>query len=150
MQIQATAKYIRISPRKVRLVADMVRGLSVSKAEPILKFSTKHAAEPIWKAVASAAANAKSRFDLTPEQLKIAQIMVDGAFVMKRFKARAFGRAADIKKRTSHISVILEPLTAAAEKKDAAKTAAPKRQAGLKRSTKQFAARGASEMTKKS
>lgn len=150
MIIEATAKYIRISPRKIRLVADMVRGLPVSKAEPMLKFSTKSAAEPVWKVVASAVANAKTRFDLSPDQLKIAQIMVDGAFVMKRFKARAFGRAGSIKKRTSHISVILEPLVKATEKKDAAKTAAPKRQAGLKRGTKQFASRGASEMTKKS
>ncbi|MCW1930377.1 MAG: 50S ribosomal protein L22 [Candidatus Kerfeldbacteria bacterium] len=114
MQTQATAKYIRIAPRKVRLVVDMVRGLTVAQAEPILQFSKKSAAEPVWKLIKSAAANAKQQYNLEYDQLKIAQIYADEGFVMKRFKARAFGRAGGIMKRTSHISVVLASLEQAA------------------------------------
>lgn len=124
MQSQATAKYIRIAPRKVRLVVDMVRGLTVAQAEPLLAFSTKSAAEPVWKVIKSAASNAKQQYGVENDQLKIAQIYADEGFVMKRFKARAFGRAGGIMKRTSHISVVLETIEKpVADKKPAAKKA---------------------------
>lgn len=132
MQSQATAKYIRIAPRKVRLVVDMVRGLTVAQAEPMLKFSTKSAAEPVWKVIKSAAANAKQQFGLEYDQLKIAQIYADEGFVMKRFKARAFGRAGGIMKRTSHVAVVLESLAEAAPKEKKAKAPAKKKASRVK------------------
>lgn len=132
MQTQATAKYIRIAPRKVRLVVDMVRGLTVAQAEPILKFSKKSAAEPVWKVIKSAAANAKQQYNLEYAQLKISQIYADEGFVMKRFKARAFGRAGGIMKRTSHVSVVLTSLENAAPAKGKKAKAASKAKAPVK------------------
>jgi large subunit ribosomal protein L22 len=148
MEVKAFARHIRMSPRKVRLVADLVRGLDVSRAEAQLKFYRKAAARPVLKLVQSAAANATNNFKLNPDGLFIKKITVDGGPVLKRWRARAFGRAAGIKKRTSHISVVLDeravpgtpgdaavkaavmkPAAKAEAKKPAAKKAAPKSKA---------------------
>lgn len=125
MSFQATAKSIRVSPRKMRLVVDQVRGLPVTKAESILRFMNKKAASSVLKLIQSAAANAKDTAKVEKENLKVATIFADGGFVMKRFRARAFGRAVTIRKRTSHVTVVLDetaPKMTAKQKKVAART----------------------------
>lgn len=101
----ATAKYVRISPRKVRLVADMVRGKSISEAKAVLSFTPKGGAEAVGKVISSAVANAENNFDLSGDELFIGQIYVNEGPTLKRFRPRAMGRAARIRKRTSHITV---------------------------------------------
>ena len=108
MEVEARAKFIRMSPRKVRLVVDLVRGLKVQDALNQLKFLNKDAATPVYKVIASAAANAKHNFKLDPEKLFVKTITADGGPVLHRWRARAFGRAAPIRKRTTHLSVILD------------------------------------------
>jgi large subunit ribosomal protein L22 len=138
MSFQASAKSLRVSPRKVRLVIDQVRGLSVVKAESILLFMNKKSAQYVLKLILSAAANAKSTANVEKENLKITTIFADGGFVMKRFRARAFGRAVTIRKRTSHVTVVLDEVTPKAvekkaDKKPAAKKAAAKKSADTKK-----------------
>jgi len=105
--ITAKLRHLRISPRKVRLVTDLVKGLPVTKAERQLKFLTKKAAQPILKLLNSAVANAKNNADLVKENLYISKIVVENGPILKRWRPRAMGRAAPIMKRTSHISLIL-------------------------------------------
>jgi len=107
MEITAKLNYLRIAPRKVRLVADAVRGLTVMDAEYQLSFLTKRVSLPLLKLLRSAAANAKHNFSIRKEDLKIAKIFVDGGPVLKRSMPRAFGRASPIRKRSSHITLIL-------------------------------------------
>ena len=105
MQVSATAKRLRISPRKARLVVDMVRGKPVSDALDILTFSTQKAAGLVRKVVESAIANAENNEGADIDALKIAEIYVNEGLTMKRIKPRAKGRADRIFKRTSHITV---------------------------------------------
>jgi len=107
MPITAKLRYLRISPRKVRLVTDLIKGLTVEKAERQLRFLTKKAARPILKLLNSAVANAQNDANLTKENLKVAKVIVGSGPVLKRWRARAMGRAAPIMKRTSHITLIL-------------------------------------------
>lgn len=107
MEVKASARYIRISPRKVRLVASLVRGMAVAKALEQLKFVGKGAAEPVRKAIASAAANAVHNFELSEDNLLIKEISVDGGPVLKRWLPRAHGHASPLMKRMSHINVTL-------------------------------------------
>jgi large subunit ribosomal protein L22 len=107
MEVIAKARFVRMAPRKVRLVAGLVRGLDLAKAEAQLRFLKKDAATPVLKLIRSAAANAQHNFKLEPSTLFVKTITVDGGPVMDRWRARAFGRAAPIRKRTSHITVIL-------------------------------------------
>lgn len=107
MEVTAKARYIRISPRKVRLVADLVRGLDVTSAESQLKFMRKAAAKPVFKVVMSAKANAEHNFKLDGAGLYIKTITVDGGPVLHRWMPRAFGRATPLRKRSSHITVVL-------------------------------------------
>lgn len=108
MEVKAIARYIRVSPRKVRLVLGVVRGLSVSAARQQLAFMNKGAAEPVLKLINSAVANAVNNFGLAEETLKVKTIVADGGPILYRYRPRAMGRAAPIRKRTSHISVVLE------------------------------------------
>lgn len=108
MEIKANLKYLRVSPRKVRLVADLMRGKSVVEAEAVLRFLKKRASQPLYKLLKSAVANAKHNFNAEKENLKIKSIRVDQGPTLKRFMPRARGMAASIKKRSSHISLILE------------------------------------------
>jgi large subunit ribosomal protein L22 len=117
MEVQAKARFVRMSPRKVRLVIDLVRGLPVDQALTQLRFLNKGASLPVYKVIASAVANAVHNNKLNREKLFIKTIMADGGPTFNRWRARAFGRAAPIRKRTSHITVIL------AEKEDDAKKA---------------------------
>jgi large subunit ribosomal protein L22 len=110
----ATAKYVRCSPRKARLVADLVRGKSVPEAKAILAFSPRAAAVPVRKVLQSAAANAEHNASLDADELVLARVTVDEGPTIKRFRPRAQGRATRINKRTCHITIGLAPATAPA------------------------------------
>jgi large subunit ribosomal protein L22 len=101
----ARARYVRMSPMKVRRVVDLVRGMPVGQAASVLQFAQMKAAQPVAKLVASAVANAENNFDLDASKLVISTITVDEGPTMKRFQPRAQGRAYRIRKRTSHIYV---------------------------------------------
>lgn len=105
MHVSATAKRLRVSPQKARLVVDLVRGKPVSDALDILGFSPQKAASLVRKIVESAIANAENNAGADIDDLKISEIFVDQGLVMKRIKPRAKGRADRIVKRTSHITV---------------------------------------------
>jgi large subunit ribosomal protein L22 len=105
MQVSATAKSVRVSPQKARLVVDLVRGKPVSDALDILAFSTQKAAGLVRKVVESAIANAENNNGADIDELKISEVFVNEGLVMKRIKPRAKGRADRIVKRTSHITV---------------------------------------------
>jgi large subunit ribosomal protein L22 len=105
--MKAKAKYVRIAPRKARLVADEVRGKSYPEAVSLLRFTNKRAAKIISEIVQSAAANAEHNDDADPDELFVREIRVDDGPTIKRYRARAMGRATMIRKRTSHISVEL-------------------------------------------
>lgn len=106
--IRAKLSYLRISPRKVRLVTDLIKGLTAEEAERQLRFLTKRAAQPLLKLLKSALANAQNSANLTKENLYLSKIIVESGPVLKRWRARAMGRAAPIAKRTSHITLILD------------------------------------------
>jgi ribosomal protein L22 len=107
--VRASARYARIAPRKARLVADQVRGLPVPEARTLLDFSARGAARDIGKLIASAAANAEANHELVADDLRVAEISVDEGPTLKRWRARARGRATRIDKRTTHVSVALTP-----------------------------------------
>lgn len=108
MAVRAIAKNTRISPRKVRLVIDMVRGQKVEKALNMLNFTPSPTAKIVAKVIKSAAANAENVFQMSPSDLKIVSIYADEAPTLKRFRARSRGRASPILKRSSHITVIVD------------------------------------------
>lgn len=112
---RATARFVRVSPMKARRVINLVRGKSVSEALSILKYAPQGAAEPVAKVVASAAANAENNFGLDRSSLVISEAYANEGPTMRRFRPRAQGRAFHIRKRTSHITVVVE------EKKEGAK-----------------------------
>jgi large subunit ribosomal protein L22 len=103
--VQASARYVRTSARKGRLVADLVRGKSIADAQAILAYSTRAAAVPVRKVLQSAVANADHNHGLDPRELVIARITVDEGPTIKRFRPRAQGRATPIMKRTCHITI---------------------------------------------
>ena len=106
----AKLKYLRIAPRKVRLVADLIRGKRIEEARNILNFTIKKAAPPLLKLLRSATANAKNNFQLDESNLYIAKILVDEGPKYKRWRARARGRAEEIQKKTSHVTVVLDEI----------------------------------------
>jgi large subunit ribosomal protein L22 len=108
MEAKAQAKYIRISPQKARLVADLVRGKKVEEAKQLLTFTRKKAAGIIGKVLKSAVANASQNPGIDENILFVKTIYVDQGPSLKRWRARAQGRVAPIKKRMSHITVILD------------------------------------------
>jgi ribosomal protein L22 len=108
--IRASARYVRIAPRKARLIADQVRGLHIEKARALLQFSPRGAAQDIHKLIDSAAANAENNHDLIGDEMKVSSITVDEGPTLKRYRPRAQGRATPIHKRTSHIAVALTPV----------------------------------------
>lgn len=107
MEVKAHTKYLRMSPRKVRLVIDVIRGLGVRQAQAQLMFMKKIAAEPVKKLLDSAIANAEHNFSLTADKLYVKAITADGGPILGRWRARAFGRAASIRKRSTHLSIVL-------------------------------------------
>ena len=108
MEAKAVAKYIRMSPQKIRLVVDLIRGKNVGDAQRVLKFMRKYAAGIVEKTVNSAVANAKQNPNIDEDILFVKEVYVDQGPSLKRWRARAQGRAAAIKKRTSHITVVLD------------------------------------------
>jgi large subunit ribosomal protein L22 len=108
MEVKAQLNYLRISPRKTRLLADLVRGKKLKEAINLLGFSYKKGSQPFKKLLEQALANAKNNFNLSDENvLYISRITVDEGPKLKRWRARAHGRAAEIQKKTSHISLIV-------------------------------------------
>jgi len=108
--VKAKARYVRVAPRKARLIADQVRGMHIESARALLQFSPRGAAHPIHKLINSAAANAENNHDLVADEMRIASITVDEGPTLRRFRPRAMGRATPINKRTSHIAVALIPV----------------------------------------
>jgi large subunit ribosomal protein L22 len=107
--VRAKARYVRVAPRKARLVADQIRGMPVDEARTLLAFSSRGAARDLARLLDSAAANAEANHELVADDLKIADVRVDEGPTLKRWRARARGRATPIHKRTSHLSVALTP-----------------------------------------
>jgi ribosomal protein L22 len=107
--VRARARFVRVAPRKARLVADQVRGLPIDDARSLLRFSPRGAARDIAKLIDSAAANAENNHDLVADDLLVADITVDEGPTLRRYRPRALGRATKIDKRTSHIRVALTP-----------------------------------------
>ena len=107
--MKAVAKYVRIAPRKARLVADEVRGKSYPEAVSLLQFTNKRAAQILGGVLNSAAANAEHNSDADPDELRVKTVKVDEGPTIKRYRPRAMGRATMIRKRTSYITVELEP-----------------------------------------
>lgn len=104
----ATAKYIRISPRKVKIVIDLIRGKQVDDALAILMFTTKSASPVVEKLLNSAIANAENNLELPRDELYIAEIYANPGPTLKRYVARSRGSASPILKRTSHITIVLD------------------------------------------
>ena len=104
---KATAKYVRMSPTKVRRVVDLIRGLPASEAQAIVKFDAHAASEPVGKVLDSAIANAGHNHNLDTNNLYVSEAYVDEGPTLKRFRPRAQGRAYRIRKRTSHITVVV-------------------------------------------
>jgi large subunit ribosomal protein L22 len=124
----AQARYVRMTPMKCRRVIDLVRGMPVQAALDQLRFQPQAASEPIAKVIASAAANAEHNKQLDARSLFISQAYVDEGPTLKRFRPRAQGRAYRIRKRTSHITVVVEAAVPSASPT----AAAPKKKAGAR------------------
>jgi large subunit ribosomal protein L22 len=130
-EVRAEAKYVRISPRKARLVAEHIRGRSVPEARAVLAFTSREAAGALEKVLQSAVSNAETNHGIAEDRLYIKAAYVDGGPVLKRWRARARGRVARIRKRTCHITVRLAErpqaaLAAEAPKPEVAEEQAPK------------------------
>lgn len=107
MKVRAQAKYIRQSPYKVRRVLDLVRGLPVEEARSVLTFTNRRAAGTIKKVLDSAVANAEHNHALDGDELFVAEAYADEGPTLKRYRPRARGRATRIRKRTSHITIVV-------------------------------------------
>jgi large subunit ribosomal protein L22 len=148
-EVKAVAKWVRMSPRKARLVVEHIRGRSVPEARTVLAFTQRAAARDIEKVLSSAVANAEANHNLVGDDLVVSAAFVDEGPVMKRWRARARGRAARIRKPTCHITVRLTPLERApepapppaeepkAEEPKPKKKAAPKRKPTTKKKTEE-------------
>ena len=110
MEARATVKYVRTSPRKMRRVVDMIRGQHVEEARRILRFSPLGATRDIEKLLNSAVANAEQKPGVIPENLVVAKAWVDEGPTLKRFRPRAYGRATRVRKRTSHVTVVVQTM----------------------------------------
>lgn len=110
MEAKAKATYVRISPRKVQIVLDLIRNQPADKAMAILKFTQKAACEPVSKVLKSAIANAENNFNMDVSRLVVSEAHVAPGPVLKRIQPRAQGRAYRINKRTSHITLVLKEM----------------------------------------
>jgi large subunit ribosomal protein L22 len=108
MEITAKARYIRVSPRKARLVTELVKGKKVEEALNILAFTKKTFAKTLTKLINSAVANAQQNNQVDVDTLMVKRILVNGGPTLKRYMPRAMGRASTIRKRTSHVTVVLD------------------------------------------
>jgi len=116
MEINAKVKNLRMSPRKVRLVVDLIRKMPVNQALDQLKFANKRAALPVSKLIKTALADAEHNFNLDKNNLKIKEIKVDEGITLKRWMPRAFGRATEIRKRTCQINLVLKEIVDSGKK----------------------------------
>ncbi|WP_149360558.1 50S ribosomal protein L22 [Lolliginicoccus suaedae] len=112
---RATARYVRVTPMKARRVVDLIRGREAADALTVLKFAPQAASEPVAKVLASAVANAENNLSLDPRTLVVSEAYVNEGPTLKRFQPRAQGRAFRIRKRTSHITIVVESLPSKAE-----------------------------------
>jgi len=119
---RASARYVRVTPQKARRVVDLIRGLPAAEAQALLRFAPQDASEPVGKVLDSAIANAENNHDLDPAALVVHEAYVDEGPTLKRFRPRAQGRAYRIRKRTSHITVVV-----AVDDRTGAATGAPAR-----------------------
>ncbi len=117
MEARAQARYVRVTPMKARRVIDLIRGLPAAEAQAILHFAPQAASEPVGKVLDSAIANATNNLGLDRDTLVVREAYVDEGPTLKRFRPRAQGRAYRIRKRTSHITVVVESVTAASTRK---------------------------------
>lgn len=108
MEVKAIARHIHMSPQKIRLVVDVIRGKRVSDAQAQLRFMNKAAALPVLKLLNSAVANASHNFKLDPSLLYVKSVTADGGPIIHRWTPRAQGRATPIRKRTTHIAIVLD------------------------------------------
>ena len=108
MEAKAIARYIRIAPRKVRIVVDLIRGKSVGEAIAILKFTPKVGSEVVAKALNSAIANAEHNYDMNVDNLFVSEVYVDQGPTLKRIHPRSRGQAFKILKRSSHVTVVVK------------------------------------------
>ena len=141
-EVRAQAKYVRMSPRKARLVAEHIRGRSVPEARAVLAFTSREAAGVLQKVLQSAVSNAEANHGIAEDRLYVKATYVDGGPVMKRWRARARGRVARIRKRTCHITVTLveaplvdAPSTPEPVPAEATEAPKPKRAATSKKKT---------------
>ncbi|WP_213453146.1 50S ribosomal protein L22 [Rhizomonospora bruguierae] len=151
---RAVARHVRVSPTKARRVVNLVRGLPAKEALTVLQFAPQAASEQVYKVVASAVANAENNERLDPDALLVAEAYVDEGPTLKRFQPRAQGRAYRIRKRTCHITIVVEAVQpsqarpgGAAAKKAAAKKAAPAKQTATKKAAPATAAASTAEPT---
>jgi large subunit ribosomal protein L22 len=123
MEVVATAKWVRTTARKARLVSAMVTGLPVAEALVVLRYSPRSAASDIAKVIKSAAANAEHNYNLDASSLRVARVEVDGAMIIKRWRAKPRGIAGSIFKRTSHLRAFVtdDELPANARRRSAVK-----------------------------
>ncbi len=105
MEARAVQKYVRIAPRKVRIVSNLIRGMPVNEALEVLRFTPKRAALVVRKVLDTAVANARQKGEVDLDDLHVVKIFVDEGPIMRRFKPRAMGRATRINKRTSHLTL---------------------------------------------
>ena len=129
MEARAQARFVRVTTMKARRVVDLIRGLPASEAQAVLAFAPQAASEPVGKVLDSAVANATNNHNLDPATLVVSEAFVDEGPTMKRFRPRAQGRAARIRKRTSHITVVVE------SRKPVAPKPAPKKATAKKAAT---------------
>jgi large subunit ribosomal protein L22 len=109
----ARVRYLNIAPMKTRRVVDMIRGLPAAEAQSLLAFAPQAASEPVGKVLAAAVANAQNNFNLDPRTLYVSEAFVDEGPTMKRFRPRAQGRAYRIRKRSSHVTIVVTSQSAA-------------------------------------
>ena len=117
MEVKAKLSYLRIAPRKVRMVTALIKGKKVEKAQTILNFTTKKAAQPVLKLLNSALASAINNFQMQESNMYISKVLVNEGPKLKRWRARARGRAFAIQKKTSHITIVLQETEKAPRKK---------------------------------
>ncbi|MFH1223735.1 MAG: 50S ribosomal protein L22 [Pseudomonadota bacterium] len=108
MEVTAKTRYTRIAPRKLRLVADMIRGQMVSKAISTLKFTPKRGGKIMYKTLMSAVANAETKATMDVDNLYVKKVWVDEGPMMKRYMPKAQGRATEIRKKMSHLNIVLD------------------------------------------
>jgi large subunit ribosomal protein L22 len=107
---RASARHVRITPMKARRVVDLIRGLPAAEAQAVLRFAPQAASEPVGKVLDSAIANAEHNHDLDPSTLVVSEAYVDEGPTLKRFRPRAYGRATRVRKRTSHVTLVVETM----------------------------------------